>query len=115
MVPNGTLVFNCELFPGKGGQICRAAGACAVVLSNFQGFVTLKLRSGWKVLLSSSCMATVGISPNKQHMYRQIFKAGYNRNVGRKPTVRGVAMNAVDHPHGGGRGKTSGGSQLRTP
>ena len=79
------------------------------------GFVTLKLRSGWKLVLSSHCYATMGVSPNLKHIYNVYRKAGTLRNLGRKPTVRGVAMNAIDHPHGGGRGKTSGGPRPLTP
>lgn len=95
--------------------MCRAAGNSAVIINSRQGFTTLKLRSGWKVILSDASFATLGVSPNFGHMYEAICKAGTVRNFGRAPTVRGVAMNAIDHPHGGGRGKTSGGPKPRTP
>lgn len=111
----GAVVFNIELWPTKGAQLCRSAGTYAIVLSKRSGFVTLKLRSGWKVVVSDKCFATLGIAPNYTHIYRSLRKAGLSRNLGRRPTVRGVAMNAIDHPHGGGRGKTSGGPRPRTP
>lgn len=77
--------------------------------------MTLKLRSGWKFVVSEQCYATLGVAPNVMHIYRVIRKAGRRVNLGRRPTVRGVAMNPIDHPHGGGRGKTSGGRRPRSP
>lgn len=114
-IPIGSQIFNIELYPYKGAQLCRAAGASAILLSRRNNFVTIKLRSGWKMVLSSSCYATVGVASNSKHMYKVLGKAGKIRNLGRRPTVRGVAMNAIDHPHGGGRGKTSGGPRPMTP
>jgi len=111
----GAVIFNVELWPTKGAQLCRAAGTYAIILNKRDGFVTLKLRSGWKIVVSDKCYGTIGIAPNYVHVYRTLRKAGLNRNLGRRPTVRGVAMNAIDHPHGGGRGKTSGGPRPRTP
>lgn len=114
-IPDGSLIFNIELWPFKGAQLCRSAGTYAVLVSKRNAFVTLKLRSGWKVVISNDCFATVGVAPNYKHTYRVLRKAGLRVNMGRRPTTRGVAMNAIDHPHGGGRGKTSGGPQPRTP
>lgn len=114
-VPEGALVFNVEMWPYKGAQICRAAGTYAVLLSKRNNFVTLKLRSGWKFVVSDQCYATLGVAPNVMHIYKVIRKAGRRVNLGRRPTVRGVAMNPIDHPHGGGRGKTSGGRRPRSP
>lgn len=111
----GAVIFNVELWPTKGAQLCRSAGTYAIVLTKRDGFVTLKLRSGWKVVVSENCFGTLGVAPNYTHVYQVLRKAGLNRNLGRRPTVRGVAMNAIDHPHGGGRGKTSGGPKPRTP
>lgn len=115
LIPDGAFVFNLELWPTKGAQFCRSAGTFAILLSKRNGFVTLKLRSGWKIVVSDKCYATVGISPNYKQIYNVTRKAGTSRNLGRRPTVRGVAMNAIDHPHGGGRGKTSGGPRPRSP
>ena len=86
-----------------------------MLIAKRSGFVTLKLRSGWKVVVSEDCYAVLGVAPNYQHTYRVLRKAGLRVNLGRRPTVRGVAMNAIDHPHGGGRGKTSGGPKPRSP
>lgn len=77
--------------------------------------MTLKLRSGWKFVIADSCYATLGIASNVIHLYTRVKKAGRSSNLGRRPTVRGVAMNPIDHPHGGGRGKTSGGRRPRSP
>jgi large subunit ribosomal protein L2 len=114
-INEGAFVFNIELWPTKGAQICRSAGSYAIIVAKRLGFVTLKLRSGWKMVVSNSCCATIGSAPNDSHSYRVLRKAGLRVNLGRRPTVRGVAMNPIDHPHGGGRGKTSGGPKPRTP
>lgn len=114
-IAEGAFIFNVELWPLKGAQLCRAAGSYAIVVSKRDRFVTIKVRSGWKLVLSENCYATVGIAPNYTHIYKVLRKAGVNVNCGRRPTVRGVAMNAIDHPHGGGRGKTSGGPRPLTP
>lgn len=86
-----------------------------MVVSRHKNFVTLKLRSGWNIVISDLCMATIGLSPNYEQTYKVLRKAGLRVNLGRRPTTRGVAMNAIDHPHGGGRGKTSGGRKPRSP
>lgn len=114
-ITEGSFVFNVEIWPLKGGQICRSAGTYAVVIGNRNGFVTLKLRSGWKFVVSERCYATLGVASDISHIYDVIGKAGRRVNLGRRPTVRGVAMNPIDHPHGGGRGKTSGGKRPRSP
>lgn len=114
-ISDGLLVFNIELWPLKGAQLCRAAGTYGIIVARRNGFVTVKLRSGWKLVLSESCYATVGVAPDYKNIYKVLRKAGLRVNLGRRPTTRGVAMNAIDHPHGGGRGKTSGGPRPRTP
>lgn len=114
-IPRGVAIFNIELWPAKGAQICRSAGTSAVIVSHRGKFSVLKLRSGWKIVVSSNNIATVGAAPSFGRDAIVYKKAGFIRNHGRRPTVRGVAMNAVDHPHGGGRGKTSGGPVQRTP
>lgn len=114
-MPVGSLVYSIELYPSKGSQICRAAGASAVILKKTDSSVLLKLRSGWKLLVSSKCFATFGIASNMQNKYFIKGKAGTMRNRGFRPVVRGVAMNPIDHPHGGGQGKTSGGKKPLSP
>ena len=114
-IPLGTTVHNIELRPGKGAQMARSAGAAAQLVSKEGGIAVLKLPSGEvrKVLLD--CMATIGQVGNVDHENVSIGKAGRNRWLGKRPAVRGVAMNPVDHPHGGGEGKTSGGRHPVTP
>lgn len=114
-IVEGAFIFNIELWPSKGAQLCRSAGSYAIIISKRNGFVTIKVRSGWKLVISENCYATIGVAPNYMHIYRVLRKAGVTINRGRRPTVRGVAMNAIDHPHGGGRGKTSGGPRPLTP
>jgi large subunit ribosomal protein L2 len=114
-IPVGTLVHNVEMKPGKGGQIARAAGSYAMLAGKDAGFAQLKLRSGELRLVSADCYATIGAVSNPDHQNRVIGKAGRKRWMGVRPTVRGVAMNPVDHPHGGGEGKTSGGRHPVTP
>jgi len=114
-IPLGTEVHNIELKVGKGGQIARAAGTFAVIMAKEGKYCTLKLPSGEVRNVLSSCRATIGHLGNVDHMNVQLGKAGRSRWLGRRPKVRGVAMNPVDHPLGGGEGKTSGGRHPVTP
>lgn len=108
-IPVGTLVHNVELTPGKGGQIARAAGTFVQIVGRDSGFTQVKLGSGELRVVRGECMATVGTVSNADHSNVQIGKAGRKRWMGWKPHVRGVVMNPIDHPHGGGEGKSSGG------
>lgn len=108
-IPVGTLVHNVELHPGKGGQIIRSAGTYAQLLAREGKYATLKMPSGEMRKVLSACMATVGVVSNADHMNERKGKAGRNRWLGVRPRVRGVAMNPVDHPMGGGEGRSSGG------
>ena len=108
-VPLGTVVHNLELHPGKGAAICRSAGTFAQVVAKEKKYVTVKLPSGESRMILATCMATVGSVSNSDHSLQQLGKAGRKRWLGRRPRVRGVAMNPVDHPMGGGEGKSSGG------
>mmetsp|Transcript_13972 Transcript_13972/g.16878 ORF Transcript_13972/g.16878 Transcript_13972/m.16878 type:complete len:408 (-) Transcript_13972:311-1534(-) len=116
-IPLGTTVHNIELYPGKGGQFSRAAGTSSRLVKKDEssGYATLKLTSGELRMVLLRCMATIGIVSNREHSKRVIGKAGYRRHMGWRPSVRGVAMNPVDHPMGGGEGKTSGGRPSVTP
>ncbi len=114
-IPIGTIVHNIEMKPGKGGQMGRAAGAYVQLVGKDSGYAQLKLRSGELRMVPATCMATIGAVSNPDHQNEIIGKAGRNRWKGVKPCVRGVAMNPVDHPHGGGEGKTSGGRHPVTP
>jgi large subunit ribosomal protein L2 len=114
-IPVGTTVHAIEMKPGKGAQIARSAGAYAQILAREGNYVTLRLRSGEMRKVLSDCRATIGEVGNAEHMLRSLGKAGANRWRGVRPTVRGVAMNPVDHPHGGGEGRTSGGRHPVTP
>jgi large subunit ribosomal protein L2 len=114
-IPLGTVVHNVEMKPGKGGQLARSAGASVQLVARDQGYAQLRLSSGEVRLVLSSCYATVGMVSNPDHQNEVLGKAGRNRWKGRRPHVRGVAMNPVDHPHGGGEGKTSGGRHPVTP
>jgi large subunit ribosomal protein L2 len=114
-MPIGTIVHNVEMKPGKGGQMARSAGTYAQLVGRDQGYALLKLKSGETRMVRAECMATVGAVSNPDHMNISIGKAGRSRWLGRRPTVRGVVMNPVDHPHGGGEGKTSGGRHPVTP
>ena len=114
-VPTGMMVHNIELKPGKGGQIARAAGAAAKIMASDGGMVSLKLPSGEVRLVSENCMAVLGVVGNKSHESINLGKAGRSRWLGRRPHVRGVAMNPVDHPMGGGEGKSSGGRHPVSP
>jgi large subunit ribosomal protein L2 len=113
--PLGSLVHCVELKPGKGAQMARSAGASVQLLAKEQGFATLRLRSGEVRKVSLDCRATIGEVGNSEHSLESLGKAGAKRWRGIKPTVRGVAMNPVDHPHGGGEGRTSGGRHPVTP
>ena len=114
-IPEGLLVHNIELKPRKGAQMARSAGAYARIMASEKGMVTLKLPSGELRLVSEDCLATIGSVGNKSHENIQIGKAGRKRWLGRRPKVRGVAMNPIDHPHGGGEGRTSGGRHPVSP
>lgn len=114
-IPLGTTVHCVELKAGKGAQLCRAAGTSAQVVAKEGKHVALKLRSGELRLVRSECMATIGEVGNAEHELAKLGKAGKSRWLGRRPRVRGVAMNPVDHPLGGGEGKASGGRPPATP
>lgn len=114
-IPDGVLVHNIELKPGKGGQMARSAGTYARVMAKESGMVTLKLPSGEMRMVSENCKVTIGVVGNKSHENVTSGKAGRSRWLGRRPKVRGVAMNPIDHPHGGGEGKTSGGRHPVSP
>jgi len=114
-IPLGTAVHNIELRPGKGGQLVRAAGTFAQIIAKEGDYAQLRMPSGEVRKVLMDCMATVGQVGNVDHENVSIGKAGRSRWLGRRPAVRGVAMNPVDHPHGGGEGKTSGGRHPVTP
>jgi large subunit ribosomal protein L2 len=114
-IPPGTVVHNIELKPGKGGQMARSAGASAQLVSRESDFALLKLPSGEVRKVQVECMATVGQVGNAEHENVSLGKAGRSRWLGKMPHNRGVTMNPVDHPHGGGEGKTSGGRHPVTP
>lgn len=114
-IPLGTTVHNVELKPGKGGQMARSAGTSVQVLAKEGQHVTLRMRSGEMRKVLAECRATIGEVSNSEHSLRSLGKAGATRWRGVRPTVRGVAMNPVDHPHGGGEGRTSGGRHPVTP
>lgn len=114
-IPLGSLVHCIEMRPGKGAQMARAAGASAQLIAREGGYATLRLRSGEMRKVSSECRATIGEVGNNEHSLRKLGKAGASRWRGVRPTVRGVVMNPVDHPHGGGEGRTSGGRHPVTP
>jgi len=114
-IPLGTLVHCIELRPGKGAQMARAAGAAAQLIAREGQYATLRLRSGEMRKVGAECRAVVGEVGNSEHSLRKLGKAGATRWRGVRPTVRGVVMNPVDHPHGGGEGRTSGGRHPVTP
>jgi large subunit ribosomal protein L2 len=114
-MPMGTIVHNIEFKIGKGGQLARSAGAYAQIVGRDQDYVILRLNSGEQRLVHGRCMATVGAVSNPDHMNISIGKAGRTRWLGRRPHNRGVSMNPIDHPHGGGEGRTSGGRHPVTP
>jgi large subunit ribosomal protein L2 len=114
-LPIGTIIHNVELKPEKGGQVARSAGAYAQLVGRDAGYAQIRLQSGELRMVQDSCMATVGSVSNPDHMNQNLGKAGRVRHLGFRPHVRGVAMNPVDHPHGGGEGRTSGGRHPVTP
>ncbi len=114
-IPLGSTVHGVELKPGKGAQIARSAGASAQLVAREGSYVTLRLRSGEMRKVLAECRATLGEVSNSEHSLRSLGKAGAKRWKGIRPTVRGVAMNPVDHPHGGGEGRTSGGRHPVSP
>ncbi|MBV1703341.1 MAG: 50S ribosomal protein L2 [Hyphomicrobiales bacterium] len=114
-VPVGTIVHNVEMKVGKGGSLARSAGSYAQVVGRDAGYVILRLNSGEQRLVLGRCFATIGAVSNPDHMNTKIGKAGRSRWLGRRPHNRGVTMNPVDHPHGGGEGRTSGGRHPVSP
>jgi large subunit ribosomal protein L2 len=114
-IPVGTIVHNVEMKIGKGGAIARSAGTYAQIVGRDQGYVILRLNSGEQRLVHGQCFATIGAVSNPDHMNTSIGKAGRSRWLGRRPHHRGVTMNPIDHPHGGGEGRTSGGRHPVTP
>lgn len=115
LIPLGTTIHNIELKPGKGGQLVRSAGTSAQLMAREGEYATLRMPSGENRLVHVQCMATVGQVGNLDYENQSIGKAGRNRWRGKRPNVRGVAMNPIDHPMGGGEGKTSGGRHPCTP
>ncbi len=113
--PVGTIVHNVEIKIGRGGQIARSAGSYAQIVARDQGYVTLRLSSGEQRLVHGQCFGTIGAVSNPDHGNISLGKAGRSRWLGRRPHNRGVTMNPVDHPHGGGEGRTSGGRHPVTP
>ncbi len=114
-IPIGTIIHNVEMKPGKGGQLARSAGSYIQLVGKDVGKAQLRLRSGELRVVSVDCMASIGSVSNPDQQNIKIGKAGRNRWLGKRPVVRGVAMNPIDHPHGGGEGKTSGGRHPCTP
>ena len=114
-IPIGTIVHNVEMKPAKGGQIARAGGAYGQLVGRDAGFAILRLTSGEMRRVSAECMATVGAVSNPDQQNINLGKAGRKRWLGKRPVTRGVAMNPVDHPHGGGEGRSSGGRHPVTP
>jgi large subunit ribosomal protein L2 len=114
-MPLGTIVHNVELKPGKGGQIARAAGTYAQFIGRDGGYAQIRLSSGELRMVRQECMATIGAVSNPDNSNQNLGKAGRSRHLGKRPSVRGVAMNPIDHPHGGGEGRTSGGRTPGTP
>ena len=114
-IPVGTIIHNIEMKVGKGGQIARSAGTYAQIIGKDQGYAQLRLSSGELRMVRSECMATIGAVSNPDQKNIKLGKAGRNRWLGKRPSVRGVAMNPIDHPHGGGEGRTSGGRHPVTP
>ncbi|MEK7266764.1 MAG: 50S ribosomal protein L2 [Pseudomonadota bacterium] len=114
-IPVGTIIHNVELKPGKGGQVARSAGNYAQLVGRDGAMAQLRLQSGEVRLAPAECLATIGAVSNADHMNETVGKAGRQRHKGNRPSVRGVAMNPIDHPHGGGEGRTSGGRHPVTP
>ncbi len=114
-IPVGTIVHNVEMKPGKGGQIARAAGTYVQLVGRDAGYALLRLGSGEVRMVRADCMASIGAVSNADNANAKLGKAGRKRWIGKRPSVRGVSMNPVDHPHGGGEGRTSGGRDPVTP
>ena len=114
-IPVGTIIHNVEMKVGKGGEIARSAGTYAQIIGKDQGYAQLRLNSGELRMVRAECMATVGAVSNPDQQNIKLGKAGRKRWLGKRPSVRGVAMNPIDHPHGGGEGRTSGGRHPVTP
>ncbi len=114
-IPLGTFIHNLELKPGKGGQLARSAGSSCIVVAKDERYTQIKLPSGEVRMILNTCRATIGVVSNLEHENISLGKAGRSRWLGRRPKVRGVAMNPVDHPMGGGEGKTSGGGHPVSP
>ncbi len=114
-IPDGTFIHNIELLPGKGAQMIRSAGAQAQLMAKDSGFAQLRMPSGEIRKVPDSCLATIGQVSNAEHNTISLGKAGRSRHLGIRPTVRGGAMNATDHPMGGGRGKSKGGNHPKSP
>ena len=114
-IPVGTIVHNVEMKTGKGGQLARSAGTYVQLVGKDQGYAQLRLSSGELRVVRGECMATIGAVSNPDQQNINLGKAGRSRWLGRRPHVRGVAMNPIDHPHGGGEGRTSGGRHPVTP
>ena len=114
-IPVGTIIHNIELKPQKGAQMVRSAGTYAQLVGRDGGYAQIKLASGELRMVMDTCLATVGAVSNPDNMNQVLSKAGRKRHLGKRPSVRGVVMNPVDHPHGGGEGKSSGGRHPVTP
>jgi large subunit ribosomal protein L2 len=114
-IPVGTIIHNIEIKPGRGGQLARSAGTFVQLVGKDQGFALLRLASGEVRRVSGECLATIGAVSNPDQQNVKIGKAGRNRWMGWRPSVRGTAMNPIDHPHGGGEGRTKGGRHPVTP
>lgn len=114
-IPVGSLIHNIEIKPGAGGKLAKAAGSYAKLLGKSENYAKIEMKSSEVRLIHIACKATIGIVSNEDHQHIVLAKAGRSRWLGRRPHVRGVAMNPIDHPHGGGEGKTSGGRIPVTP
>ena len=114
-IPIGTTVHNVELKPGRGGQISRAAGTYAKIIKKDKLSAILRLHTGKLYSIPTQSMATIGVVSCGEHMSKKLYKAGQSRHRGIRPTVRGIAMNPVDHPHGGGEGRSKGGNHPVSP
>jgi large subunit ribosomal protein L2 len=114
-IPVGTIIHNIELKPEKGAQMIRSAGTYAQLVGRDGGYAQIKLTSGELRMVLDTCLATIGAVSNPDNMNQVLSKAGRKRHMGKRPSVRGVVMNPVDHPHGGGEGKSSGGRHPVTP
>lgn len=114
-IPVGVLIHNIELLPNKGGQVARSAGTFAKIIKKKQDSCVVRLNSGKQLELSNMCFGAIGVVSKVNHRNIKIGKAGRSRWLNKRPTVRGVVMNPIDHPHGGGEGKTSGGRCSVTP